>query len=240
MKKKLIAAAALSAFLCTGITVPAEAAKSVPVTLPAFDVTLNGQIIENDNRQYPLLVYNNITYVPMTYHDCRFLGLTTKWNPSDGLSIMKYDMTSAYHKDSYPVKNKKRDIAQIASGTIKVNDKTIDNTCIGKPNIKPIIENFALSRVLFLFIFEEHPKIQKKIGKKRKQKAGRRFHHRTVRKICFNAPYGSSARNMGIRFCFSRRNDNLFCRNRNFASCIYPYLRSFLHKNQSSSSRVSS
>lgn len=127
MKKKLIATVALSAFLCTGITVPAEAAKSVPVTLPTFDVTLNGQVIENENRQYPLLVYNNITYVPMTYHDCRFLGLTTKWNPSDGLSIMKFDMTSAYHKDSYPVKNKKRDTAQIASGTIKVNDKTIDN-----------------------------------------------------------------------------------------------------------------
>ena len=127
MKKKLIATAALSAFLCTGITVPAEAAKSVPVTLPAFDVTLNGQIIENDNRQYPLLVYNNITYVPMTYHDCRFLGLETAWNQKDGLGIHKSDLTGAYYDYETTKKNSKRGTAQIASGKIKVNGKEISN-----------------------------------------------------------------------------------------------------------------
>ena len=112
MKKKLIAAAALAAFLCTGIPSTAEAAKSVPVTLPTFDVTLNGTVVENNNRQYPLLVYNNITYVPMTYYDCRFLGLETAWNQKDGLGIIKSDLTGAYYdyktakKNNNPVKLK--------------------------------------------------------------------------------------------------------------------------------------
>ena len=127
MKKRMIATAVLSVFLCTGISAPAEAAKSVSVTLPTFDVTLNGQVIENDNRQYPLLVYNNITYVPMTYYDCRFLGLETTWNQKDGLGIIKSDLTGAYYEDTVGKKNSRRSTAQIVSGTVKVNGKTINN-----------------------------------------------------------------------------------------------------------------
>ena len=128
MHKKIIATAALSAFLLTGAATPAMAAKSVSVTLPSFDVTLNGQVIENDNRQYPLLVYNNITYVPMTYYDSRFLGLTTFWNQKDGLEIIKSGETCAYHEDFVTVRNPKRAAAQIVSGKIEVNGKTIHNT----------------------------------------------------------------------------------------------------------------
>ena len=127
MKKRMIATAVLSVFLCTGISAPAEAAKSVSVTLPTFDVTLNGQVIENDNRQYPLLVYNNITYVPMTYYDCRFLGLETTWNQKDGLGIIKSDLTGAYHEDTVAKKNSKRSTAQLVTGKVQVNGKVINN-----------------------------------------------------------------------------------------------------------------
>ena len=127
MHKKIIATAALSAFLLTGAATPAMAAKSVPVTLPSFDVTLNGQVIENDNRQYPLLVYNNITYVPMTYYDCRFLGLETTWNQQDGLGIIKSDLTGAYHEDTVAKKNSKRSTAQLVTGKVQVNGKVINN-----------------------------------------------------------------------------------------------------------------
>ena len=54
-----------------GVSMPAMAA-NVQATLPSFPVTLNGTVIDNSYRQYPLLVYNNITYFPMTYYDCRF------------------------------------------------------------------------------------------------------------------------------------------------------------------------
>lgn len=131
MNKEKIAAAVLSVLLLTGASAPAEAAKSVQVTLPAFDVTLNGTTIENENRRYPLLVYQDITYVPMTYHDCRFLGLETTWNQKDGLGIFKSELTGAYYEDPVAQKNSKRAMAQLASGNITVNGKQLHNA--GEP-----------------------------------------------------------------------------------------------------------
>ena len=43
-------------------------------------VTLNGQIIDNKTAKYPLLIYSNITYFPMTYHLSRFMGVSAAWN----------------------------------------------------------------------------------------------------------------------------------------------------------------
>lgn len=43
-------------------------------------VTLNGQVIDNKNAKYPLLIYSNITYFPMTYHLSRFMGVSADWN----------------------------------------------------------------------------------------------------------------------------------------------------------------
>ena len=71
-------------------SVPAHAASgNVKVILPAFKVTLNRTVIENASNQYPLIVYKDITYFPMTYYDCRFLGLESVWNNSTGLKIAK-------------------------------------------------------------------------------------------------------------------------------------------------------
>ena len=71
MHKKLLATTLLSAFLLTLSPMPqALAADTVQVTLPSFSVTLNGQTTGNDYSKYPLLVYKDITYFPMTYYDC--------------------------------------------------------------------------------------------------------------------------------------------------------------------------
>ena len=103
------------------------AKQTVSVTLPGFDVTLNGTVIDNTNSQYPLIVYKDITYVPMTYYDCRFLGLETIWSQEDGLSIVKTDVTGAYHAYPAAKPNRTQDSAMIAPGKIAVNGKTIDN-----------------------------------------------------------------------------------------------------------------
>ncbi len=71
MMKKFVKTVFLTAALTAGLSMPAMAA-NVQVALPNFPVTLNGTAIDNSYRQYPLLVYNNITYFPMTYYDCRF------------------------------------------------------------------------------------------------------------------------------------------------------------------------
>ena len=62
---------------------------SINVSLPGFKVTLNGTVIENETNQYPLIVYKDITYFPMTYYDCRLLGLESVWDSTTGLKIAK-------------------------------------------------------------------------------------------------------------------------------------------------------
>ncbi len=57
----------------------AQEGKKVSVNLPAFKVTINGEVADNNFSQYPLIVYKDITYFPMTYNDCRFLALESYW-----------------------------------------------------------------------------------------------------------------------------------------------------------------
>lgn len=106
----------------------AEAASSVKVSLPTFKVCLNGVNIENNYNQYPLIVYNDITYFPMTYYDSRFMGLETAWNSSTGLKIIKTGANWSYQKQESSIKNNSIYNAQIALFKITVNGKIIDNS----------------------------------------------------------------------------------------------------------------
>ena len=106
MKRKLFTTIALSALLLFGGANSAEAAQTVQVTLPSFDVTLNGQTHSNTYSKYPFLVYKDITYFPMTYYDSRLLGLTTAWSAEEGLAIAKQDgYISEYLRESAPVES---------------------------------------------------------------------------------------------------------------------------------------
>lgn len=112
--------------------IPAYAANvsaSVTVTLPTFNVTLNNVNMDNRYSKYPLIVYKNITYFPMTYSDCRFLGLESSWRGNqEGLLIDATDITAAY----CPYSTKERNIssykATIPIFPIKINGKLIDNS----------------------------------------------------------------------------------------------------------------
>ena len=121
--KVLLATAALT----VGLSTPALAA-NVNVTLPQFPVTLNGTTIDNSYREYPLLVYKDITYFPMTYYDCRFLGVETEWTRENGLKINKSNLNGAYHQQNVQQKNARSATAQIATGKITVNGKSINNS----------------------------------------------------------------------------------------------------------------
>ena len=106
---------------------PAYAA-SVQVTLPEFSVRLNGIPIENATRQYPLIVYKDITYFPMTYYDSRFLGLESDYTVLSGLSINRTGVAGEYNDSKTPERNPMRGMVQIAAFPISVNGKTIDNS----------------------------------------------------------------------------------------------------------------
>lgn len=121
----------LMAVLFLGIlpTPAAHAAgTTVPVSLPSHAVTLNGQTVSSDYSRYPFLVYKDITYFPMTYYDCKLLGLSKVWTREDGLAIEKNDTgLSQYIREVQSTKNTKTQQAQIAEGPIMVNGKVFYN-----------------------------------------------------------------------------------------------------------------
>ncbi len=99
------------------------------VTLPAFDVTFGEEAVESEQRQFPLIVYKDITYVPMTYFDCRYLGLKTDWNgETRTLSIEQTPINCAYRDYKWEWKNNKNNKASVCDFNIVVNGKTIDNS----------------------------------------------------------------------------------------------------------------
>ncbi|MFC5452832.1 DUF5050 domain-containing protein [Paenibacillus aestuarii] len=103
------------------------AESSVKVTLPNFQVKLNGHVVDNPYRQYPLLVYKDITYFPMTYFDSRMLGLVSTWSAENGLAIQKDQVTAAYHTYESDKKNAVSNRASIASFDITVNGHPVNN-----------------------------------------------------------------------------------------------------------------
>ena len=124
--KKLLATTVLSTFLLTGLPSVAMA-QNVTVTLPDFPVTLNGIELQPSIEDYPVIVYNNITYFPMTYHYANFLGLSTEW-ADNTLTVQKID-TNTKKLRTYEKKegNKNKYTAAVSTANVVVNGKTIDN-----------------------------------------------------------------------------------------------------------------
>ncbi|SFL67050.1 hypothetical protein SAMN03159341_108150 [Paenibacillus sp. 1_12] len=105
------------------------APKQVKVHIPTFNVELNGVMIDNEHQEYPLLVYNDITYFPMTWNYSRALSLSVNWDQESGLSIMRNNQFREKMKQTLGSNNDlNRDYtATVADYPIHVNWKQIDN-----------------------------------------------------------------------------------------------------------------
>lgn len=133
MKKRLIGVLVLVTLLISTMASTAVASfaagNRVSVTLPNFKVIINGQVVNNDYSKYPLIVYKDITYFPMTFSDCRFLGLESTWTgDKTGLLVDATGVTAAYNPYLSSAKNIKNYTAEIANFPIKVNGKVVDNS----------------------------------------------------------------------------------------------------------------
>ena len=130
--KKLLALFVITVLVITGLPVSvygAQTAKTATISVPTYPVTVNGVKIDLGKSKYPFIVYNDITYFPMTYNDCRVLGLETQWKGNaEGLAIEKTDITAAYLVYSSPTTNKGSYKATVATFPIKVNGKVVDNS----------------------------------------------------------------------------------------------------------------
>jgi hypothetical protein len=119
--------AAFGVAFLTGPSLPSVfAQQDENVILPAFEITMNDVKIDNDERLYPLIVYRDITYVPMTYNDNRFLGLETKWNADSGLEVNKIGAQLAYNPDKGS-SNTHLERAALPEFGVRVNGKDINN-----------------------------------------------------------------------------------------------------------------
>lgn len=102
-------------------------AADVRVTIPGYKVMLNGHLVDNAFREYPLLVYKDITYFPMTWYDSRMLGLEASWSKQEGLQIYQGQLASAYVSYSSDHRNEASYRAEVPVSAITVNGQTIDN-----------------------------------------------------------------------------------------------------------------
>lgn len=125
LKKILMTAFGLF-FLANSFLPGVFAQQSVNVTLPAFKITMNDIAINNAERLYPIIVYRDITYVPMTYNDSRFLGLETKWSSDSGLQVNKTSVQLSYNPERGYVYGSLEN-AYLPEFRIRVNGKDIDN-----------------------------------------------------------------------------------------------------------------
>lgn len=118
------------AILLTLLLIPSMTAfaEDVTVTIPAFQVTFNGTVVESGSRQYPLICYREITYVPMTYYDCRYLGLSTDWNSeTNTLTLEKSRINCAFRDYAWAWENSQSGRASVCDFNIVVDGKHIDN-----------------------------------------------------------------------------------------------------------------
>lgn len=104
------------------------ATENVRISLPAFKVSLNGVQVDNSYREYPLIVYKDITYFPATFYDSRFLGIETKWDAKSGLFINQTEISGGFRENKIKNRNASVYTAKIAPFAVKVNEKSIDNS----------------------------------------------------------------------------------------------------------------
>jgi len=106
--------------------------QSVEVTIPVFDIKVNGTSIDNQNSKYPLLAYKGVTYFPMTWHYSEALGLKVKWDAQKGFQISSNPVSSSVAEVIYE-RGTKNQLDQTYKAVIPdfdifVNDAFINNS----------------------------------------------------------------------------------------------------------------
>lgn len=128
MKLRRLFCALLCAALLAG-TAPAAQAAGLRASVATGKVTINGHAIDNSTAQYPLLVYKDITYFPMTYYLCRNLGLTTHWdNGSRTLCITPNGISAQYVADTGHTPKRGTVAVTRADYTVLVNTEKVDSS----------------------------------------------------------------------------------------------------------------
>lgn len=106
------------------------AERTVTAKLPTFRVQINGTIVDSTIAEFPLLVYKDITYMPMTYDFCNLIGLESSWTKEEGLkvSIRNNDTIPTITEPQNYKKNSSKVTASVVETPVTINGKLIDNS----------------------------------------------------------------------------------------------------------------
>lgn len=128
--KKLVAGV-MTAILLVSLTATPGGAATITATIVTENVVLNGISYNNTNARYPLLRYRNITYFPLTYDLCRFLGLSSHWSQRNGLQVTRALDSVTYVPDEGTINRSGNVSVTIPTYGIEINGKRITNS--GEP-----------------------------------------------------------------------------------------------------------
>lgn len=104
--------------------------EDVTVTIPGYDVTVNGVKIDIEHSQYPVISYRDITYLPMTSDYLSGFGLMLSFNGQDGLTIDVSESIDSLKQNFVGVTNiiGSKHTASIVPFEVTVNGNPIDNS----------------------------------------------------------------------------------------------------------------
>lgn len=104
-------------------------ATDVTVEIPEYDVRVNGELIDTEHSEYPILKYKNITYFPMTSDYISGLGLGLKFSANSGLEIKRLSNSGQFSQKFLGSKNvlNSQHSASIIDFAINVNGRKINN-----------------------------------------------------------------------------------------------------------------
>ncbi|TVY08479.1 DUF5050 domain-containing protein [Paenibacillus cremeus] len=108
----------------------APSSVSVKVGFPEFPVAVNGSMMDVKHSAYPLLLYKDITYFPMTWTNTAALALTVAWDAKNGLSLQKKAACEPLQQDLTPKINTNAvsQYATLVPFPVQVNGRTVYNS----------------------------------------------------------------------------------------------------------------
>ena len=109
------------------LTASAASRLPVPASIPWFPVTIGGVTLDSLYEEYPVIFFNDITYLPLTYYGCQLLGLYVDWGPEKGLIISDMGTKGEYVPYRRAKPNPGTLTAVPATGRITIKGTPIDN-----------------------------------------------------------------------------------------------------------------
>lgn len=68
----------------------------ITVSHPAFDVSINGEVISDKSATHPIICYNDIVYIPLDWVYCNWLGIDICMGENNEIIIDHSDKENSF------------------------------------------------------------------------------------------------------------------------------------------------